>query len=215
MPEIEIHSSHGEHGNNPLVLPVSMTISILAVLVAISTLFGHRAHTEEGLVNAQAIDQWAYYQAKNIRLHEVQAMVDLLGTVTTLDKEKTELLREKYQKEVERYESDKDDISEKAKEFEKELEVQRKHANFFDASEGILEIALVICSLTLLTNQKVFWIAGILIGASCASAPDASANTCVQAGLPQTLLAVIASRRIRSSALATPCFSVTLGTGFA
>jgi hypothetical protein len=166
MPEIEIHSSHGEHGNNPLVLPVSMTISILAVLVAISTLFGHRAHTEEGLVNAQAIDQWAYYQAKNIRLHEVQAMVDLLGTVTTLDKEKTELLREKYQKEVERYESDKDDISEKAKEFEKELEVQRKHANFFDASEGILEIALVICSLTLLTNQKVFWIAGILIGAA-------------------------------------------------
>jgi hypothetical protein len=91
--------------------------------------------------------------------------VDLLGTVTTLDKEKTELLREKYQKEVERYESDKDDISEKAKEFEKELEVQRKHANFFDASEGILEIALVICSLTLLTNQKVFWIAGVLIGA--------------------------------------------------
>jgi hypothetical protein len=166
MPEIEIHSSHGEHGNNPLVLPVSMTISILAVLVAISTLFGHRAHTEEGLVNAQAIDQWAYYQAKNIRLHEVQAMVDLLGAVTTLDKEKTELLREKYQKEVERYESDKDDISEKAKEFEKELEVQRKHANFFDASEGILEIALVICSLTLLTNQKVFWIAGILIGAA-------------------------------------------------
>lgn len=165
MPEIEIHSSHEEHGNNPLVLPVSMTISILAVLVAISTLFGHRAHTEEGLVNAQAIDQWAYYQAKNIRLHEVQVMVDLLGTVTTLDKEKTELLREKYQKEVERYESDKGDISEKAKEFEKELEVQRKHANFFDASEGILEIALVICSLTLLTNQKVFWIAGILIGA--------------------------------------------------
>jgi len=165
MPEIEIHSSHGEHGNNPLVLPVSMTISILAVLVAMSTLFGHRAHTEEGLVNAQAIDQWAYYQAKNIRLHEVQVMVDLLGTVTTLDKEKTELLREKYQKEVERYESDKGDISEKAKEFEKELKVQRKHANFFDASEGILEIALVICSLTLLTNQKVFWIAGILIGA--------------------------------------------------
>jgi hypothetical protein len=165
MPEIEIHSSHGEHGNNPLVLPVSMTISILAVLVAISTLFGHRAHTEEGLVNAQAIDQWAYYQAKNIRLHEVQVMVDLLGTVTTLDKEKTELLREKYQKEVERYERDKDDIGEKAKDFEKELALQRKHANFFDASEGILEIALVICSLTLLTNQKVFWIAGILIGA--------------------------------------------------
>jgi hypothetical protein len=118
-----------------------MTISILAVLVAISTLFGHRAHTEEGLVNAQAIDQWAYYQAKNIRLHEVQFMVDLLGTVTTLDKGKTELLREKYQKEVERYESDKGDISEKAKEFER---LRFSACQFFDASEGILR-SLVIC----------------------------------------------------------------------
>jgi len=64
MAELEVHTHHGESGENPLVVPVSMTMSILAVLVAVATLFGHRAHTEELLLQAQATDQWAYYQAK-------------------------------------------------------------------------------------------------------------------------------------------------------
>jgi len=165
MAELEVHTHHGEHGENPLVLPVSMTMSILAVLVAVATLFGHRAHTEELLLQAQATDQWAYYQAKNIRLHEMQVMVDQLGVFTVQDKQKTELLREKYQKEVERYSNDKDSISEKAKEQERERDLLRGKADRFDAGEGILEIALVICSLTLLTDKKFFWYTAMLIGA--------------------------------------------------
>ncbi len=165
MAELEVHTHHGEPGENPLVIPVSMTMSILAVLVAVATLFGHRAHTEELLLQAQATDQWAYYQAKNIRLHEMQGMVDLLGVINTQDKEKTELLHEKYQKEVERYSNDKDSISEKAKEEEHERDLLRAKADRFDAGEGILEIALVICSLTLLTDKKFFWYSAMLIGA--------------------------------------------------
>jgi hypothetical protein len=164
MAELEIHTERGEHGENPLIIPVSMTMAILAVLVAVATLFGHRAHTEELLLQSQATDQWAYYQAKNIRLHEMQTMIDLLNVVTTLDKEKSELLREKYQKEVERYDSDKDGIGEKAREHERERDLLSAKADRFDAGEGILEIALVICSLTLLTDKKFFWYTAMLIG---------------------------------------------------
>jgi len=165
MPEIEIHAHHGEHENNPLILPVSLTISILAVVVAAATLMAHRAHTEELVFQGKATDQWNFYQAKNIRMHEMEVMVDQLGTMTTVNKEKAELLREKYQKEVERYKSDKDSISEVAKKLQDEGDLVRKRADCFDAGEGILEIALVICSLTLLTNKKIFWFAGMLIGA--------------------------------------------------
>jgi hypothetical protein len=166
MAELEVHAHHGEHGENPLILQISLTMSILAVLVAVATLFGHRAHTEELLLQAQATDQWAFYQAKNIRLHEMQVVVDQLGVFTVQDKEKTELLREKYRKEVERYSNDKDSISEKAKEQERERDLLRAKADRFDAGEGILEIALVICSLTLLTDKKFFWYAAMLIGAA-------------------------------------------------
>ena len=100
---VELPEGYSEHGDNPFTLPVSVTISILAVLVAGATLLGHRAHTEELLLQSQATDQWAYYQAKNIRLHEVQAVADMLGALAPQDKEKTAALREKYSKEAERY----------------------------------------------------------------------------------------------------------------
>ena len=66
-----------------LVVPVSVTMSILAVLVAAATLMGHRSHTEELLLQAQASDQWNFYQAKNIRLHAMQVVVDSVGTVSS------------------------------------------------------------------------------------------------------------------------------------
>jgi hypothetical protein len=165
MHEIEGHGGRAEHGNNPLVLPVSITISILAVLVAAVTLVGHRAHTEELLLQAKASDQWAYYQAKNIRLRELQSFADLLSVVTTQDKEKAAEIREKYAKEVERYNGEKEDITKEAKEFESERDLYQRRADHFDAGEGTLEFALIICSLTLLTNKKLFWFSGILIGA--------------------------------------------------
>src|SRR5713226_10172710 len=125
---VELHEGHEGHGDNPFVVPVSVTISILAVLVAGVTLLGHRAHTEELLLQAQATDQWAYYQAKNIRWHEMQSIADLLGALAPQDKEKTAALHEKYLEEVQRYEGDKEDISEKAKELENERDLISRRA---------------------------------------------------------------------------------------
>ena len=77
--------------------------------------------------------------------------------------QKAELTREKYQKEVERYEGEKDAISDKAKDLEKERDLYRKRADHFDTAEVILEIGLIMCSLTLLANKKIFWFSGIAI----------------------------------------------------
>ena len=164
MPEgIELPEAP-EHLEYRYTVPVSVTISILAVFVAGATLLGHRAHTEELLLQSHATDQWAYYQAKNIRLHEVQGIADLLGALAPADQQKTEALREKYLKEAERYSGEKDDISEKAQEYEKERDLLSRRADRFDAGEAFLEIGLVICSLTLLTKRIGFWFGGIFIG---------------------------------------------------
>src|SRR6202163_2066632 len=144
-------------------LPVSLTISILAVLVAGATLLGHRAHTEELLLQSRATDQWSYYQAKNIRFHEVEGIADLLGALAPADKKETAAVRDKYLKEKQRYEADKEDISERAKEFEKERDLISRRADRFDGGEALLEVGLVICSITLLTKRREFWISGILV----------------------------------------------------
>ncbi len=163
---LELHEGHEEHGSHPLVLPVSLTISILAVLVAMTTLLGHRAHTEELLLQSRATDQWAYYQAKNIRGHEMESTADLLDTLAPADKEKAGKLREKYLAQLEKYKSDKEDISEQAKDLEKERDVFGRRGDRFDAGEALLEIGVVICSVCLLTKKKAFWIAGVLLGAA-------------------------------------------------
>ena len=59
-----------EHG----LAPVTVTMAILAVLVASVSLLGHRAHTEEIILQTKATDQWAYYQAKNMRRNNLEAL---------------------------------------------------------------------------------------------------------------------------------------------
>jgi len=158
----EVHHG-GEEG--PLVLPVSITISIMAVLVASVALLGHRTHTEELLRQSQASDRWAQYQAKSVRLHETQGFSDVLNIVASLDKERGAALREKYVKEGEHYQSDKEDISKEAKDLEADRDLAGRRADRFDGGEAFLEIGLVICSITLLTKRKIFWFGGIFVGA--------------------------------------------------
>ena len=162
---VELHEGHYEQGDNPLILPVSITISIMAVLVAGVTLLGHRAHTEELLRQSQASDRWAQFQAKSVRLHETQGFSDVVNIVASLDKEKGEALREKYSKQVEHYESDKEDVSKEAKDLEADRDLAGRRADRFDGGEALLEIGLVICSITLLTKRKGFWFGGMSIGA--------------------------------------------------
>jgi len=159
----EVIEAH-EAQDGQLMLPVAVTLSILAVLVAIATLLGHRANTEEIILQTRATDQWALFQAKNIRLHEMQGFADLLATVSPVDKEKAEVLREKYLKETERYEKEREEVGELAKELEKEREFVSRRADRYEAGEVILEIALIICSLTLLTKKRIFWLSGIALG---------------------------------------------------
>src|SRR5436190_10371569 len=114
---IELPERHHLREDHPLILPVSLTISIMAVFVAGVSLLGHRAHTEGLRLETQAASRWAQYQAKSVRLHEAQGFSDVVKLVAPLNKELGEELKDKYSKEVEHYEGDKVDVSKEAKEF--------------------------------------------------------------------------------------------------
>ena len=74
LSELQEQAEHGKHAG---MAPVSLTMAVLAVLVAVVSLLGHRSHTEEVVLQAKSSDQWAYYQAKNIRRHEDHATAGL------------------------------------------------------------------------------------------------------------------------------------------
>jgi uncharacterized protein DUF4337 len=162
--ELEENAEHGAH--EPSLAPVTITMAVFAVLVAATGLAGHRAHTEEMLHQTKATDQWAFYQAKDIRRKNYELFIDELSVFTLQNSEQTQKIKEKYAKEIERYRAEEKDIQTEAKNAEKEVLVQGRRADRFDLGEVLLEAALVICSITLLTRKMAFWVFGMVLGAA-------------------------------------------------
>ena len=160
--ELKEHAEHAKE--NPALAPVSVTMAILAVLVAVVTLLGHRAHTEEVVLQAKASDQWAYYQAKNIRRHQDEIVNDVTSVQPSTDAAALGKLREKYSGEASRYKDEQKEIEDKAHEMEAEVATERNRADRYDLAEVFLEVGLVITSITLLSGRRVFWLLGILFG---------------------------------------------------
>src|ERR1700730_7994540 len=154
LAELQEHAEHAKH--DPSLAPISVTMALLAVLVAVVTLLGHRAHTEEVVLQAKASDQWAFYQAKNIRRHTDELFVDLTSVETTTDAGALGKLREKYSGEATRYRDEQKGIEDKARDMEAEVGHERNRADRFDLSEVFLEVGLVINSITLLSGRRIF-----------------------------------------------------------
>jgi hypothetical protein len=145
--------------------PVSLTMAILAVLVATVSLLGHRAHTEEILLQTRAIDKWSYYQAKNLRRNNLEALTDVLNALDTTKAERAQQVQDRFHKDIDRYHDEQNEIQNQALELEKEVQQTTSRANRFDLGEVFLEIALVVTSITLLTEKRAYWYLGFVFAA--------------------------------------------------
>ncbi len=162
--ELIEHHEHAAHDQS--LRPIAFAMSILAVLVAIVTLLGHRASTDSVLAQARASDQWNEYQAKRIRQHEALLTADLLSTLPLADKAAAGDLKAKYQKNINQWTSEINEEAGKAREFEAEVRLAERRADRFDLGEALLEIGLVITSIALLTRQRAYALLGCGFGAA-------------------------------------------------
>jgi Domain of unknown function (DUF4337) len=162
----EIHEHAEASHHDPTLAPVSISMAVLAVLVAVVSLLGHRAHTEELLFQNRATDQWAYYQARSIRRHTYELFVDLLSVSDVKQAQDTDKLRAKYKQEIERYGDQQKDTATEARALETEVRHEERKANWFDLGEVLLEAALVISSITMITRNRFYWSLGLTLAAA-------------------------------------------------
>jgi hypothetical protein len=160
--EVQELREHAEQGGERAMRPVAFTMSVVAVLVAITTVLGHRTHTEAVLDQNKATDQWNLYQAKKIRANDTQLAADLLSVVTLADKEATAKITKAYADHQAKWVDDLKEEQQKAEALETTVGRAEVRANRFDLSEALLEIGLVISSVTLLTRAKSYWYLGIV-----------------------------------------------------
>ena len=145
------------------IAPVSLTMAILAVMVATVSLLGHRAHTEEILLQTRATDQWAYYQAKNIRRNNLEALDDVLTALENTKEERAQEVQKRFHEEIDKYRDQQKDIQNEARGLEAEVGRASRRADRFDLGEVFLEIALVVTSITLLTDNRRYWYFGFVL----------------------------------------------------
>ena len=76
--------------------PVAFTMSVLAVLLAVTTVMGERTHADAIINQNKATDQWNEYQAQKIRDYDTQLATDLLSVVALDNKDATAKMTKAY-----------------------------------------------------------------------------------------------------------------------
>jgi hypothetical protein len=142
----------------------------------------NRMRTEANIFHTRASDQWNYYQAKKIRTYQTQAYLEILpliakGPSSDSTKNSANLTGQwsaqlrKYETELPQLQSQAEALAKKAQELEASAEEKLKESHHvherayrYDLSELGVEIALVLCSLAVLSKQAGLWYSGIAVG---------------------------------------------------
>ncbi len=145
-------------------------IAILAMLLAITGLGGANAGKEATNNNIYAANIYSFFQAKNIRQTEFNLAADTIELAflkdSGLDEQAKVALKAKaeaYRKTAARYESEPDtnegkkELLVRAKEFEKKRDHALKQDPYFDYAEALLQIAIVLISVSIVATLP--WLA--------------------------------------------------------
>lgn len=143
---------------------ISLIISVLAVLVAMVTVLGHRTHTEAVLLQSRAADQWNEYQAKKIRQGQISVTSDLLSLQPSSNSNAVQQKLDAYKARMEKLGQDLIEEQRKAEELEHEVSRAERRAGRYDLGEALLQIAVVLSSITLLTKQRIYFMLGVGLG---------------------------------------------------
>ena len=170
MAELELPNPKELHElkENAFTRRVALVTAMFAVVLAIASLGGSNSMKEMLLAQQQSSDQLAFYQAKVIREHmyrgqKMRLELDLLTIGDSLKPKARQQMEEMIKKlstEEERYRDEKKDIEKEAKKLEHERDVNRTKDPYFDYAEVLLQISLVMASISILaTSPTIFYFA--------------------------------------------------------
>ena len=167
MPEVEIPNPDEleEIRNKGFTRRVAITTAIYAVMLAIAALGGNNAMKDMLLAQQQSSDQWAFYQAKVIREHEYRIQQKRLEVelaergagMAPEARQQYEALLAEFTTETKRYNTEKKDIEKDAKKLEHERDVNRNRDPYFDFAEVLLQIAIVMSSVSILSSSRLLY----------------------------------------------------------
>ncbi len=116
-------------------------------------------------MQSRASDEWNLYEAKKIRQDALEVTVDQMALSPTTDAKATAAKIAEYKAHIAKWKDDLSEETKTAKEYEAEVEKAEAKATRFDLGEALLQIAVVLSSITLFTRRKSFFYSGLALGA--------------------------------------------------
>lgn len=162
---------HGDHGGGGMINQIAMFTAIIATIGAIYSYMGGATQANAGLYKndaaikkTEASNQWNFYQAKSTK----QSLAELAMNLTSREDDKA-----KYAAKVERYEKEKAEIKAVAEKLEAEAsewdhkseEQMHQHHRWAQATT-VLQVAIALAAIALLTKKK--WLEYAMFGAGAA-----------------------------------------------
>ena len=129
-------------------------IVILAALLAINTMIGGQNSSKIMNNTIAANNQWAWYQAKNMR----QVLYETAAVESKIPEN-----RQKFETEAARMKADKEEIMTKAKALESERDVARERSPWFTWGGSVLQIGIVLLTASILAvSMPMFWVSVVV-----------------------------------------------------
>lgn len=155
---------------------VAVFIGVLAVVLALCSLGGQNAAQDAMLNNIQASNTWAFFQAKNARRQALRLHVDEFEVMlksTTLSDDVRALIEGKvaeYHKQEKHLTSEPetkeglDELFVRGKALEADRDEALKRGPYFDYGQALLQIAIVLASVAIISGGNLILIASMLVG---------------------------------------------------
>lgn len=131
---------------NKWTLFVAISTALMAVLAALGSMYSGHQSNEALIMQIKASDQWAYYQAKGIKA-EIRMLLPASENVkspeaTAKEQEAVKIIAEKDEKESQEH--------------------LQRHITF-SRSVTLLQVAVAISAISIITRKRSLWFAGIAI----------------------------------------------------
>ena len=150
---------------------VSLSVVIIAVIAAIAAQWGGKYSSrvltrlnDATFFQTQSSDQWAFYQAKSIKLKTYEIGRDALAHAANANAAETAKLIQRYEEQIANYKKEQMEIEAKAHELEAKRDEAREHAS--QASEkgsrmglaiSFFSVAVALASICMVTKKKPLW----------------------------------------------------------
>ncbi len=160
-----------EEKKEPWLNFLALTTVVFAVCATLSTLKGGGYGSRAVMSQAQASDNWSYYQAKSIKSYVYELQREKLEMDLKAMRGGSRSLAAEYQKRIDaygektkKYEEEKAEIMKKAQVLEALRDEASKHSGAFGLAAMFLQIAILLSSIAALMKKRYFWFLGLASG---------------------------------------------------